>query len=257
MQILHDHGSTVLQVYATPLPAKTTAKEPVGQKPQSQLQKKFQVTSRTTAMPISATSHIESVAPRKRRLVYDSNGVDAQKQKGQEAPIATSVQLVRASKFRATAPVEGHLQLRLWPEQHRFDLKLKHDPWIFVAYYVAKEDVLPFALCCSRFASYLREARRVLRCSVTHVTRRLPLLQWAVSEAGCPLNSKTMAVSARHGELSTVKWLHENGCPWDIRTMYEAAYSGSLSLVKWLEREGCPWNERACEVMKESSQYSE
>ena len=57
--------------------------------------------------------------------------------------------------------------------------------------------------------------------------------------------------AAAAGDLTRLKYAHENGCPWNVWACAEAAEEGHLECLKYLHENGCPriggW-ESACEA---------
>jgi len=50
-----------------------------------------------------------------------------------------------------------------------------------------------------------------------------------------------MAIAARKGHHSLLKWFHEQGCPWDQNCCAAAARGGHLDVLMWLKDQGCPF----------------
>jgi len=50
-----------------------------------------------------------------------------------------------------------------------------------------------------------------------------------------------MAIAARKGHHSLLKWFHEQGCPWDQGCCAAAARGGHLDVLMWLKDQGCPF----------------
>jgi hypothetical protein len=65
--------------------------------------------------------------------------------------------------------------------------------------------------------------------------RHLPLLQFLRTD-GCTLFAELCDTAARYGQLSTLRWLHEQGCDWDRQPVCDyAAESGSVPLMRYLK----------------------
>ena len=73
----------------------------------------------------------------------------------------------------------------------------------------------------------------------------LSLLKF-VHENGCVWNCRTCILSAENGHLECLKYVHENGCDWNWMTCYKAAENGHLECLKFVHENGCKWNSFTC-----------
>jgi len=55
-----------------------------------------------------------------------------------------------------------------------------------------------------------------------------------------PSGCKAMAIAARNGHHSLLKWFRKQGCPWD-QGCCAAAKGGHLEVLMWLKDQGCPF----------------
>jgi len=80
----------------------------------------------------------------------------------------------------------------------------------------------------------------------------LSLLKF-VHENGCEWNKETYSSAAGNGHLEWLKYAHENGCEWlgGYACTYAAA-NGHLECLKYCHENGCTWDSWTCHVAAEN-----
>lgn len=80
-------------------------------------------------------------------------------------------------------------------------------------------------------------------CTQASYHGQLAALQWLHEQANVPWNTWTLAMAARNGYSSIVKYLLDQGCPSDKWACAEAAYHGRLGTLAYLRIRGVEWDE--------------
>jgi len=64
-------------------------------------------------------------------------------------------------------------------------------------------------------------------------------------------SSEACTLAATHGQLASLKYLHEIGFKWDEETMLAAAKAGSSNCLIYLYEQGCKRTEDVIRVLEE------
>jgi hypothetical protein len=59
-------------------------------------------------------------------------------------------------------------------------------------------------------------------------------------------NELTCWYAAKYGHLDCLKYAHEQGCPWDNLTCECAAQHGHLACLQYAHEHGCTWDKWTC-----------
>lgn len=62
------------------------------------------------------------------------------------------------------------------------------------------------------------------------------------------LNNKLCSLTAKHGHLVCLSYLHDIGCQWNINTCLNAAESGNFECLKYAHENNCEWNNYICNL---------
>ena len=81
-------------------------------------------------------------------------------------------------------------------------------------------------------------SQRARECTNAAAAGDLTRLKYA-HENGCPWDESTCEAAAR-GHLECLQYAHENGCPWDEWVCHEAAKGGHLECLKYAHENRCP-----------------
>jgi hypothetical protein len=82
-------------------------------------------------------------------------------------------------------------------------------------------------------------SQRARECTNAAAAGDLTRLKYA-HENGCPWDESTCEAAARCGHLECLQYAHENGCPWDEWVCHEAAKGGHLECLKYAHENRCP-----------------
>ena len=82
-------------------------------------------------------------------------------------------------------------------------------------------------------------SQRARECTNAAAAGDLTRLKY-VHENGCPWDESTCEAAARCGHLECLQYAHENGCPWDEWVCHEAAKGGHLECLKYAHENRCP-----------------
>ena len=88
-------------------------------------------------------------------------------------------------------------------------------------------------------------SQRARECTNAAAAGDLTRLKYA-HENGCPWDESTCEAATEGGHLECLKYAHENGCPWDESACEAAARCGHLECLKYAHENGCPWDEWVC-----------
>jgi hypothetical protein len=93
--------------------------------------------------------------------------------------------------------------------------------------------------------------RPIICTGVSAKTGDLESLRYA-HEHGAPWHQETTGHAADHGQLECLRYAHENGAPWDERTTEYAAWNGHLACLRYAHEHGAPWHRLATSATAEN-----
>lgn len=66
------------------------------------------------------------------------------------------------------------------------------------------------------------------------------IIQWLLDNHQATFSTGNCCLTAKEGDLETLRYLHDQGCPWDIRTTIEAIYGGRIDCFLYARANDCP-----------------
>jgi hypothetical protein len=68
----------------------------------------------------------------------------------------------------------------------------------------------------------------------------------AFHELSCNATGRYIALTAEHGHMECLKYLHKHGFSWTVTATLCAAENGHIHILRYLHEAGCPWNLEVC-----------